>query len=204
VAEDKIDLTQVASYRKSFQKDYKELEGYKIALLKDPVSPGLDNLHEGLAKARENKNRVGTMLIEAIGVRNDIAKIMRGKKKVYEIGKAEAYQTQVVQDGRDKSQRDALAELAVEKQLDSWKSWEDITQEAKIHEDILRLVWDDLKEVKSDIIYGVLRIIENQMLIGEVALNPTAEKVLRERLGQRAGSAKTKFIQGIKEGKTDL
>lgn len=155
----------------------KEISGYRIKLDADPLAAGVGTFNSKIAEAREQANRVASVLTTAIVLKREVQAsrdrlksqlemelrhILGGDARVYEVpeGQRSSVETRNANASRilkeqGKNLEEELADL------------EQLYLSVSSFYDIVKLVYDNLNETRRDLLFQI-SVIRTQIGIGEV------------------------------------
>lgn len=152
------------------KKNYKELEGYRVELDSDPTSVGLSHLNEKIASCRRMVDRVMSMYVESLRLKNKYAKIFKSSEILLSQKVDDALiNDEDVKKGSTKEERQSRAKAKLKDECEELSKNADTLSDIKTYGEICKSVLDNLQDTKEDI-KAQLNVIKSMIYIGEVEL----------------------------------
>lgn len=152
------------------KKNYKEMEGYKVELDADPTSTGLTQLNAKIATCRGWVNRVVSMYVESLRLKNKYTKIFKCSEAILEQKVNDALiNDEEVKKGSTKEERQARARAKLKDDCEDMTRNADLLSDIKTYSEICKSVLDNLQDTKEDI-KSQLNVIKSMIFVGDVEL----------------------------------
>lgn len=166
----------------------KEIAKYRIRLDADPLAAGVGTFNKKIAEAREQANRVATILTTAILLKREVQAArdrMKGQlemeishlmtdPRVYEVPEGQRSSVEV-----RKANAFRLLKEQGKNHEQMLSDYEQLFLKASSFYDMVKLVYDNLNETRKDLLYQI-SVIRTQIGIGEIPANSSLLKMINE------------------------